>query len=266
VGILDRDEQRELVRQGTILRGTVGSTLHGLHHGGQDDRDEMGVFIEPPELALGLKLVRSGAGAGRFEHYVERTQPEGARSGPGDLDLVMYSLRRWLGLAAAGNPTVLLLLFSPPETLIVRTERGDALRELAPAIVSRQAGPRFLGYLQAQKERLIGSRGQKRVNRPELIAAHGFDTKYAMHVVRLGRQGIELMQTGRLTLPMAEPERSRIMAIRTGDVPEAEVVAEVERVEAELVRAIDESGLCEEPDRDAIDAFIVDAYREAWGW
>ena len=146
------------------------------------------------------------------------------------------------------------------------TKRGAALRSLAPAIVSRHAGPRFLGYLQAQKERLIGTRGQKRVNRPELIAAHGFDTKYAMHVVRLGRQGIELMETRRLTLPMAEPERSRIMAIRTGDVPEAEVVAEVEQVEAELVKAIDESALPEEPDRAAIDAFIVDAYREAWGW
>jgi hypothetical protein len=28
----------EIVEQGTILRATVGSTVHGLHHGGQDDR------------------------------------------------------------------------------------------------------------------------------------------------------------------------------------------------------------------------------------
>ena len=38
---------RELVERGTILRATVGATLHGLHHGGQDDRDEMAVFVEP---------------------------------------------------------------------------------------------------------------------------------------------------------------------------------------------------------------------------
>jgi hypothetical protein len=38
----------EIVEQGTILRATVGSTVHGLHHGGQDDRDEMAVFVEPP--------------------------------------------------------------------------------------------------------------------------------------------------------------------------------------------------------------------------
>lgn len=252
------EERRAIVDAATILRGTVGSTLHGLHHGGQDDRDEMGIFLEPPEHALGLR--------GQIEHYVERTQPDGARSGPGDLDYVAYSLRKWLRLALAGNPTVLLLLFSPPESLLVCTERGAALRALAPAIVSRRAGPRYQGYLRAQKERLLGVRGRRRVNRPELIAAHGFDTKYAMHVVRLGRQGIELMRTGRLTLPMAEPVRSRIMAIRRGDVPEAEVVAEIEGVERELDEAVAQSPLPAEPDYAAVDAFIVETYREAWGW
>src|ERR671910_970190 len=57
-------ESAELVERGTILRATVGSTLHGLHHGGQDDRDEMAVFIEPPEYLIGLRL---GAQAGRWQ-------------------------------------------------------------------------------------------------------------------------------------------------------------------------------------------------------
>ena len=46
----------EIVEQGTILRATVGSTVHGLHDGGQDDRDEMAVFVEPPEYLIGLRL------------------------------------------------------------------------------------------------------------------------------------------------------------------------------------------------------------------
>ena len=65
---------------------------------------------------------------------------------------------------------------------------------------------------------------------------------------------------------MPEPERSRIMAIRKGEVPEADVVAEVLEVEQALEAAIADSALPEEPDRDAVDAFIVDTYREAWGW
>ena len=102
---MSRDELEEIVERSTILRATVGSTLHGLHHGGQDDRDEMAIFVEPPEFLVGLAWRDREARAGSFEHYVERTQPEGVRSGPGDLDLVAYSLRKWLRLALKGNPT-----------------------------------------------------------------------------------------------------------------------------------------------------------------
>ena len=226
----------------------------------------MAIFLEPPQFLVGLQLVKSGHSWGPFEHYVQRTQPEGARSGPGDLDLVAYSLRKWLRLAVSGNPTVLLLLFSPSDSLVVCTERGTKLRELAPAIVSRKAGPRFVGYMRAQKERLVGTRGQRRVNRPELIDAHGFDTKYAMHVARLGLQGIELLTTGRLTLPMAEPERSRVMSIRRGDVPLNEAISEIEEIERRLEAAVDNSALRDEPDYESVDGFLMDSYREAWGW
>src|SRR5215204_2571099 len=79
-----------------ILRTVVGSGVHGIAIEGTDDHDEMGVFIEPPTHVVGLRRP--------VEHYVFRTQPEGARSGPGDTDLVLYSLRKYLRLATKGNP------------------------------------------------------------------------------------------------------------------------------------------------------------------
>jgi uncharacterized protein len=180
-------DSREIVERGTILRATVGSTVHGLHHGGQDDRDEMAVYVEPPEYLLGLARARGiRGGLYGFEHYVERTQPEGRRSGPGDLDLVAYSLRKYVRLALKGHPTILLLLFVPDELVHVKTGLGEELQALPPAVLSRRAGRGYLGYLRGQKERLLGARGQKRVNRPELVETNGFDTKYAMHAARLG--------------------------------------------------------------------------------
>ena len=260
-------DARTLVEQGTILRATVGSTLHGLHHGGQDDRDEMAVYVEPPEFLLGLArapAIRGGLYG--FEHYVERTQPEGVRSGPGDLDLVAYSLRKWVRLALKGHPTILLLLFVPEEHVLVETELGRELRALRPAILSQRAGRGYLGYLRGQRERLLGGRGQRRVNRPELVEAHGYDTKYAMHAARLGYQELELLETGRLTLPMPEPGRSRAMAIRTGERSFDEAVAEIAEVEERLAAALEHTTLPPEPDRAAVDAFLVGAYRQAWGW
>jgi uncharacterized protein len=260
-------DSRELVERGTILRATVGSTVHGLHHGGQDDRDEMAVFVEPPEYLLGLRRapgIRGGLYG--FEHFIERTQPEGKRSGPGDLDLVAYSLRKYVRLALKGHPTILLLLFVPDELVLAKTELGEELRDLRPALLSRRAGRGYLGYLRGQRERLLGVRGQKRVNRPELVAAHGFDTKYAMHAARLGYQGIELLETGRLTLPLAEPERSRVMAIRTGERTFDETLAEIDEVERRLADALERTMLPPQPDKVAVDRFLVEAYRRAWGW
>lgn len=260
-------ESRAIVDRGTILRATVGSTVHGLHHGGQDDRDEMAVFVEPPEYLIGLARARGiRGGMYGFEHFVERTQPEGVRSGPGDLDLVAYSLRKYIRLALKGHPTILLLLFVPPELTLVETELGKELRELRSALLSQRAGRGYLGYLRGQKERLLGTRGQKRVNRPELVDAHGFDTKYAMHAARLGYQGIELLETGRLTLPLREPERSRVMAIRTGERTFEETIAEIDEVERRLFEALERTELPPEPDRARVDRFIIEAYRRAWGW
>jgi len=258
----------ELVEHGTILRATVGSTVHGLHHGGQDDRDEMAVFVEPPEYLLGLRLARKAGVRSpfRFEHWVERTQPEGARSGPGDLDLVAYSLRKYVRLALKGHPTVLLLLFVPDDLTLVETELGSELRRLRPAILSARAGRGYLGYLRGQKERLLGARGQKRVNRPELVEAHGFDTKYAMHALRLGYQGLELLESGLVTLPMPEPERSSVMAVRLGERSFDDAIGEIEEVEARLETALERTSLPEEPDEEAVNGFLVEAYRRAWGW
>ena len=257
----------ELVSEGTILRATVGPTVHGVHHGGQDDRDEMAVFIEPPEYLIGLARARAiRGGLYGFEHYVERTQPEGARSGPGDLDLVAYSLRKYVRLALKGHPTILLLLFVPSDMVIEEKELGAELRSLLPALLSKRAGRGYLGYLQGQTERLHGTRGQKNVNRPELVEAHGFDTKYAMHAARLGYQGVELLETGRLTLPMPEPARSSVMAIRRGERTFEEAIGEIEDVERRLQEALKGTTLPEEPDRPTVDRFLVDAYRRAWGW
>jgi predicted nucleotidyltransferase len=248
------DEQlAEAAHENLILRATVGSTIHGLHHEGLDDRDEMGVFIEPPNLALGHR---------HLAHMVQRTQPEGARSGPGDLDLVLYSLRKWVRLAVAGNPTIILLLFS--SDVVASSPLGDKLRADSSIFLSQNVLPRYQGYMRSQRERLLGLRGQKRVKRPELVDEFGYDTKYAMHLIRLGYQGLELLESGRLTLPMAEPVRSQIMAVRRGEVPFEEAVRMAEEVESKLEEAAADSPLPKQPDMDAIDNWVVNAYVSHW--
>ncbi len=236
-----------------MLRGLVGSTVHGLSNPGTDDRDEMGVCVEPPEYVAGLRP---------FEHWVFRTQPEGVPSGPGDLDLTIYGLRKYCRMALKGSPTVLLLLFIVGEHVLERDETGEELQALAPAFVSHRAGRSFLGYIDAQRRGLLGDRHATR-NR-ELSAEHGYDTKYAMHALRIAHQGHELLSTGRITLPIAEPERSRLMEVRRGEIPLSAVLERLHQQSTRLEQEILNARVSDEPDRDRVDRFLVDAYRRAW--
>jgi hypothetical protein len=179
-------EFRAIAEQGTILRCQVGSGVHGTSVAGTDNRDEMGICTEPPEYVIGLR---------RFEQYEHHTawERDGGlrnRSGPGDLDITVYSLRKWLRLALAGNPSVLVPLFVPAAEIVAETPLGAELREMAPRIVSRQAGERFAGYLHAQRRGLLSHDGKGRdVTRPELIEKYGWDTKYGGHMIRLAAPG-----------------------------------------------------------------------------
>jgi predicted nucleotidyltransferase len=256
----DEISHQLIAEPNTILRGLVGSTVHGLVLSGTDDRDEMGVCVEPRRYVVGF---------GKFEHWVYRSAAEreghlGARSQAGDLDLTIYSLRKWARLALQGNPTVLLLLYLPDDALVIRTDVGEELQKLAPAFASRHAGKRFLGYLEAQRQRLVGERGQRDVNRVELVEQFGYDTKYAMHMLRLGHQGVEFLESGRLTLPMRQPVRDHLMDVRQGRSNLADVLAKCTQLELRLGELLDSSPLPLEPDLKTVESFVMDAYADAW--
>lgn len=250
------DEFRKIAEAGTILRCQVGSGVHGTAIDGYDDRDEMGICVEPPEYVIGLKP---------FEQYIYRSQPEGARSGAGDLDLTIYSLRKWMRLALAGNPTILLPLFVPEHEVSVMTTWGRSLRASAARIVSRKAGRRFAGYLEAQRRSLLSRDGKGRdVTRPELVARYGWDTKFGGHMLRLGYQGVELLETGRMTLPLPQPWLANVRATRLGARSMQWALGEAECLERRLLELCETSTLPAEPDHDWAERWLVSAYQAMW--
>jgi hypothetical protein len=246
----------EVALSNEILRVEVGSTLHGTGEEGQEDLDLMGISIGTPSTVLGM---------GQFEHYTWRTQPEGHRSGPGDTDLVIYELRKYLRMAMQGNPSVLLPLFVwRPEHIYIRNEIGEQLQALAPDIISKRAGYRFLGYLDAQLGRMLGTKNGHKPNRPELIERFGYDTKYAMHATRLGLQGVELMRSGILHLPMLDAPRGLCKGIRSGKFTFDESIQIIEQVRESLIQAIELTDLPDEPNEQKVEEFIMNAYLEHW--
>jgi predicted nucleotidyltransferase len=241
----------------TILRAVVGSTVHGTNVSDQDDRDEMAIAIPPPAYVLGLQ---------HWETTVIRTKPDGVRSGPGDLDLAVHSLRKYCQLSAKGNPTMLLPLFVPDSAIVEMNVLGNELQRNRTMFISRDAGTAFMGYLNAQRKRFTKETGGRHGKpRQELIDKYGYDTKYAGHVVRLALQGIELMETGELSLPMRQEHREEIVAIRTGRYSYEDTVLRTSDLETVLRVAIAKTSLPAKSDAAKIDEFLRDAYLRAWG-
>ena len=228
-----------------IMRVEVGSTAHGTGLPGAEDYDELGVMIEPWQSAIGLRSTS--------DSIVYRPgRAVGERSQAGDYDLVVYTARKFARLAASGNPSVLMALFGP---LRFTSPLGDQLRDLAPAFWSDLSRQRFLGYSRAQRERLLGVRGGRHTNRPELVDIHGYDTKYAMHMLRLGIQGIEYVTTGRITLPVPGTEGDFLREVRHGAFTLDEVIERADEHERLLEAAT--SAAPAEPDYAAIDDWLL---------
>jgi hypothetical protein len=201
-----------------------------------------------------------------FRTVMQRTQPEGVRSGPGDIDRTLHSLRRFLRLAASGNPSILMTFWAPVDHA---TPAGEALRSLGDAFVGRHVVPRYRGYMKSQAERLLGTRGgghgqRGGAKREELIAAHGFDTKYAMHCARLGLQCIELLTTGKLALPMQSVDAAWLRALRRGDVRFAEWWDRVLELDRRLEMFEYDNTYPEGPDVDRIERWSVQTHQAVW--
>src|SRR6202789_2093383 len=225
-----------------------GSELHGAKVGTTDDLDIYGVFLETPSEALGLQS---------RDHFVWSTASDERRNGPDDVDVTLYSLRRWAALAANGNATSLHFLFAD-----ATSESDDswgmvqAHREL---FLSKRSSAQFLGFADNQLGRLTGAKGAgKKGQRPEYIGKFGYDTKAAMHCLRLYFECIDLMENGTITLP--RPERELLIEVRSGEWSLERFLDEVKSLHERTLAAVERSVLPEKVNKIAISKLVADAH------
>lgn len=233
----------------------AGSRLFGIHTD-ESDYDYIGALIEPEEYRLGIK---NYAGKGGNQHGFEQHE----FSGDG-FEGTVYSLRKLALMLAEGNPTIITTMFADSIT----DYYGVADEEFRKIVRCRASGVRFLKYMKAQRGAMLGER--KGTNRPDLIAAWGFDTKFAGHWLRLGYQGIEYLETGNITLPMPDESTvagcaQNVREVRAGLWTKHEVVREGEALTARLERAYEASTLPETADYEALNAWVVERYRTEYG-
>lgn len=246
-------EFQAIAEQNTVLRGQVGSGLHGVTTGA-DDRDEMGVCIEPPEYVIGNA---------RFEQYQFRTQPEGVRSGAGDLDLVVYSSASGRGSPPPATPPCCFCC-SCPNTRSSRTPGGGGAVAGPPGDVHIAAGRPPLHRL---PRIATGQDARPPCPAHQPSGAHRrswLRYEVRVHAVRLGLQGVELLTTGRITLPIPEPDRTWLRELRNGEHTIDEALDRMSELRGQINRLTSTSVWPDRPNRNQINAWLTSTYQTWW--
>ena len=251
--LMDHVERSGFHAPGSIIHLFIGgSELHGAKVGTTDDIDLYGVFLDSPEITLGLEPRK---------HFVWSTASDDRRNGPGDVELTLYSLKRWAQLAVKGNATALHFIFA--QATAVSDPLWTAVQGRRELFLSKDSATQFLGFADNQRRRITGEAGRgAKGRRPEYEGRFGYDAKAAMHCLRLYLECIELMNFGTITLP--RPERDYLVEVRSGEWPLQKFIKEGERLRAEAERAATSSHLPDAIDRAAVSALVAQVCLCAW--
>jgi len=92
--------------------------------------------------------------------------------------------------------------------------------------------------------------------RAELERRHGYDTKHAMHLIRLMRMGLEVLRTGDLIV--RRPDAEELNAIRDGGLSFEDLLAAATALKEQMAQAAERSDLPAEVDREQVEALAFE--------
>jgi predicted nucleotidyltransferase len=111
-------------------------------------------------------------------------------------------------------------------------------------------------YKNAQKKwsQYLSWKKERNPARAELEEKYGYDCKHAMHLIRLLRMGIEILETGKVVV--LRPDRNELLDIRNGKWDYDKLVSYAEGLEKKLDVLYETSILRHSPDDKKIDKLL----------
>jgi len=270
VSTLQRLADRGLVKPPRWLPANVqyetimGSAAYGVSSD-TSDVDVYGWAIPPKEDIfphLRGEIPGFGRQAKRFEQFQEHhlRDPDALAGHGRTYDLTIFGIVKFFALAAENNPNVIDSLFTPATCVLHSTRVGNLVRENRRLFLHRGAWPKFKGYAYSQLHKLAVK--QPRGKRADLVAEHGYDTKFAYHVVRLLGEVEQILVEGDIDL---QRDNERLKAIRRGEWTEARLREWAADKEVDLERAYATSTLPPTPDEDKLKALLLNCLEQHYG-
>jgi len=318
-----------------LIKAMAGSHLFGTSTPASD-KDYKGVFLPTAEEIL----------IGNYKESVSTsTGDDSSKNSKDDIDIELYSLKKFLKMVSRGDTAALELLFTPDDMIIEKDPMWDEILEVRDQLLSSKVSA-MIGYArqQANKYGIKGSRmgelnnvikilreGEKLAgdgpklkhawdflldelknfehvhqitlsatapDLPEVPALdilgkrfdhhcrfdyvlqimtriyknygqrareakknNGIDWKALSHAARVSMQGLELLSTGEITLPLVPVDANIVKDIKSGSIDYPEVQQLLEDLLEGLEDARLDSELPEEVDREFLNSILIKFHR-----
>ena len=235
-----------------------GSEAHGTALAESSDFDLLGMAVPPLDHFFGLK------------QYGSRGTKEVRE---GDLDAVVYDVRKLVSLLAGQNPNTLMMLWTRDCDVLRCGPVGELLLTNRDLFLTKNVATTFMGYAKSALKKMgavDGPTGDMGAKRKANVEKFGYDCKDACHLVRLLRMGEEILLTGQVNVWRGDLDADELKAIKCGEWPLERVQAESENGNARIRAAEQASTLPEHVDAEAVNRLCVRMVQEAlWippGW
>jgi uncharacterized protein len=267
---LERLTDQGLVKPPRWLPGNVQyETIMGsFAYGVSSDTSDIDVYAWaiPPKDDLFPHLRGEVPGFGtphaRFEQFQEHhVHDRDALGGHGrTYDLTIYGVVKFFNLAMENNPNIIDSLFTPLNCVLHSTRVGNLVRENRKLFLHKGAWPKFKGYAYSQLHKLTIKAPQGK--RAKLVEKHGYDVKFAYHVVRLLTEVEMILLEENIDL---QRNNEQLKAIRRGEWTEERLRKWCADKESHLERAYAESTLRAVPDEPKIRALLMNCLEDHYG-
>lgn len=247
----------------------MGSEAYGVSSA-DSDRDIYGFCVPPKSFVFPHTAGEiPGFGKQKTKNRFDQWQPKDTvhdpkgRGGKGvDYDFAIYSIVKYFQLCMNNNPNMIDSLFVPQRCILYITKIGHMVRDERRMFLHKGAWHRFKGYSFSQMKKMKVKNPEPGSKRYEDIKKHGFDCKYAYHIVRLLNEVEEILLEHNLTL---DRNREQLKDIRAGNWTEQQIQDYFSKKEGELETAYTSSTLQHGPDEAAIKRLLLECLEEYYG-
>lgn len=247
----------------TQFLGYAGSAAYGVSND-TSDMDCFGFCIPPREIVFpftdGGRVYGFGTQEQRFrvwsEHHIQL--PDQRK----EYDFSIYNIVDFFHLAMENNPNILDVLFLPRRCILHTTKIAEHVRENRRLFLHKGAMHKLRGYAYSQMSKIENKTNSSNPKRAATIEEHGFDLKFAYHVVRLMLQCEQILVEHDLDI---ERNSEVLKSIRRGEWTLEQLTSWFEVKEKSLETLYANSTLRHSPDEEGLKRLLLQTLEMHYG-